>query len=147
RFRFDYQAEQHWAGEESGLHRESPLKAPPRAERPALPFRAICAIAWWDFRYIVRSVYFALMLLAGSILLLASVDSMGNLWGTPTYPVTYRMVDVVQGTFALVAIGVITFYSGQLVWRERKAGMDEIAGVLPVSEWSFLLGKLGALFT
>ena len=36
---------------------------------------------------------------------------------------------------------LIVFYAGELVWRERDAGLSEIADATPVPEWVFFLGK------
>jgi ABC-type transport system involved in multi-copper enzyme maturation permease subunit len=36
---------------------------------------------------------------------------------------------------------LILFYAGELVWREREAGMSEIAGAAPVREWVLFGGK------
>jgi ABC-2 type transport system permease protein len=34
------------------------------------------------------------------------------------------------------------FYAGELVWREREAGLNELSDTTPVREWVLLLGKL-----
>ena len=36
---------------------------------------------------------------------------------------------------------LIVFYAGELVWRERDAGLSEIADAAPVPEWVLFLGK------
>jgi ABC-type transport system involved in multi-copper enzyme maturation permease subunit len=36
---------------------------------------------------------------------------------------------------------LIIFWAGELVWRERDAGMGAIADAAPVREWVFVLGK------
>ncbi len=36
---------------------------------------------------------------------------------------------------------LILFYTGELVWREREAGMSEISGAVPVPEWVLFAGK------
>ncbi|MCW3074557.1 MAG: transporter permease [Flaviaesturariibacter sp.] len=42
---------------------------------------------------------------------------------------------------------LILFYAGELVWREREAGMSEITGAAPVPEWVLFTGKfLGLAF-
>ncbi|HEV7332321.1 MAG TPA: M1 family aminopeptidase [Flavisolibacter sp.] len=42
---------------------------------------------------------------------------------------------------------LIMFYSGELVWREREAGISEIWGAAPVREWVLFTGKfLGLVF-
>jgi ABC-2 type transport system permease protein len=42
---------------------------------------------------------------------------------------------------------LVMFYAGELVWREREAGMSEISGAAPVPEWVLFTGKfLGLMF-
>jgi len=36
---------------------------------------------------------------------------------------------------------LIIFYAGELVWREREAGVSEIVDTAPVPEWVLFLGK------
>jgi ABC-type transport system involved in multi-copper enzyme maturation permease subunit len=40
---------------------------------------------------------------------------------------------------------LIMFYAGELVWREREAGMSEISGAAPVPEWVLFTGKFAGL--
>lgn len=44
--------------------------------------------------------------------------------------------------FLLMTIPLLTvFYAGELVWREREAGLSEITDAAPVPEWVLFLGK------
>jgi ABC-type transport system involved in multi-copper enzyme maturation permease subunit len=36
---------------------------------------------------------------------------------------------------------LVMFYAGELVWREREAGMSEISGAAPVPDWVLFTGK------
>ena len=40
---------------------------------------------------------------------------------------------------------LITFYAGQIVWRERELKVDQLVDTLPVPNWIPILSKLGAL--
>jgi len=98
-----------------------------------------------EFRGIVRSVYFAAIVAAGVIFLLVSGWQVGKIYDTATYPVTAEMVELLSGTFALFILIIITYYSGELVWRERDAGVAQITDALPVPNWVPFLSKLTAL--
>jgi ABC-2 type transport system permease protein len=105
---------------------------------------------WWsltklEFRSIVRSVYFAAIVGAGVIFVLAVGWQVGKLYDTETYPVTNEMVGLLSGNFALFMLIIITYYSGELVWRERDAGVAQITDALPVPNWVPFLSKLAAL--
>jgi ABC-type transport system involved in multi-copper enzyme maturation permease subunit len=43
--------------------------------------------------------------------------------------------------FALVAL-LVVYWAGELVWRERDAGLGEITDAAPVRHWAMFLGKL-----
>jgi len=105
---------------------------------------------WWsltklEFRSIVRSTYFAAIVGAGVIFVLLVGWQFGKLFDTETYPVTNEMIGVVSGNFALFMLIIITYYSGELVWRERDAGVAQITDALPVPNWVPFLSKLAAL--
>ncbi|MBD2721466.1 ABC transporter permease/M1 family aminopeptidase [Hymenobacter armeniacus] len=98
-----------------------------------------------EFRGIVRSVYFVAIVAAGVIFLFVSGWQVGKIFDTSTYPVTNEMVELLSGTFALFILIIITYYSGELVWRERDAGVAQITDALPVPNWVPFLSKLTAL--
>jgi len=105
---------------------------------------------WWslsklEFRSIVRSMYFAAIVGAGVIFVLVVGWRVGKIYDTETYPVTNEMVGIVSGNFALFILIIITYYSGELVWRERDAGVAQITDALPVPNWVPFLSKLAAL--
>jgi ABC-2 type transport system permease protein len=74
---------------------------------------------------------------------LGSIDSM---FDTPILPVTHFMLRVIEGTFALFVMIVITFYAGERVHGERQVRMHEVHDALPVLTWVPMLAKLGALW-
>ncbi|WP_375417965.1 M1 family aminopeptidase [uncultured Hymenobacter sp.] len=106
---------------------------------------------WWsltilEFRGIVRSRYFAAIAGAGVIFLLANSAQVGKTFDTPTYPVTSEVIQLTLGSFFLFLLAIIIFYSGELVWRERQAGVAQIADAVPVPSWVPFLSKLMALW-
>jgi ABC-type transport system involved in multi-copper enzyme maturation permease subunit len=40
---------------------------------------------------------------------------------------------------------LIIFFAGELVWREREAGLNELSDTTPAPEWVLFLGKFGGL--
>ena len=55
------------------------------------------------------------------------------------------MLELVSGTFGVFMLVIITFYAGELVWREREHRLDQIHDALPVPTWLPFAAKLGAL--
>ncbi|HSV17293.1 MAG TPA: M1 family aminopeptidase [Casimicrobiaceae bacterium] len=103
------------------------------------------SLAWMYFRETVRNVYFGVFAFAGILFLIASSTTVGSLFGTTTWPVTYQMLELVSGTFGVFMLVIITYYAGELVWRERDQRFDQIADALPTPTWLPLVAKLVAL--
>lgn len=40
---------------------------------------------------------------------------------------------------------LIIFYAGELIWREREAGLQELSDTTPTPEWVLFVGKFGGL--
>jgi len=113
-----------------------------RAGRPMSP---LLRLAWLDFVETVKNVYFLVILLCGLLFLVIAARATNSMYGTPVYPVTYDMMAIAGGSFYLFVLILITFFAGELVWRERDARIHEITGSLPLGEWTRALSKLFAL--
>jgi hypothetical protein len=101
--------------------------------------------SWMNFRESVKNVYFAVIALAGVLVLAVSGIDMGEIFGTKTYPVTYMVLELISDVFALFVLVVTTFYAGEMVWREREARMAQMMDALPVPSWLPLASKTLAL--
>jgi ABC-type transport system involved in multi-copper enzyme maturation permease subunit len=93
----------------------------------------------------LKSVFFGVIVLAGVLFIASTAPSIGRLFGTPTYPVTSQVVSIVGGSFAIFMLVVLTIYAGELVWRERDAGMAQIHDALPYPRWTVVAAKVCAL--
>lgn len=91
--------------------------------------------------FIVLSVFAAINTLG------IAYGSTQQMFGTPVLPVTQLMLGVVEGAMGIFLLIVIVFYSGELVWRERKEGMANVIDALPAANWIYLASKLFALLT
>ena len=69
-----------------------------------------------------------------------------QLYGTAVYPVTQLMLRLIDGAAGLFLLIVLTFYAGEMIWRDRKVGLAEVNDALPVPNWVPLAAKLGALW-
>lgn len=123
----------------------STLPAIERDFRGTTFLRLLPRLAWLDLKETVKNVYFLVMVLAGVLFVLISARAMGAMYGTNTWPVTYMVLEVVSGTFGLFYIIIITFYSGELIWRERDAQMNGLMDALPTPGWLPYVSKLLAL--
>jgi ABC-2 type transport system permease protein len=65
----------------------------------------------------------------------------GELFGTPTLPVTRSLIPVLQGGFTFIPIIIAAFYAGELVWRERDRKVHEIVDSTPLPNWAYVVPK------
>ena len=102
-------------------------------------------LVWLNFRETVKNVYFGVIALAGVLFLTVTSSTAGDIFGTSTWPVTWQMLDLLSGTFSVFMLVIITFYAGELTWREREHRLDQIHDALPIPTWLPFMGKLLAL--
>ncbi len=96
---------------------------------------------------ILRSPRFLTIVLGGVLLVLGNALTLGAVYGTNTYPLTYKVLDVVGGLFGLFILVVTAIYAGELVWRERDTRMEDITDSMPAPTWLPFLSKLLALLS
>ena len=99
--------------------------------------------SWLNFRETTKNIYFVVIFLAAVLVIFAASLGMGSVNGT--YPVTYQVLEVMEGPYSLFLLIITTFYAGELVWREREARVAQILDALPLPSWIPLLSKLLAL--
>jgi len=68
-----------------------------------------------------------------------------NLAPDPILPTNTLLVGMVFGSLSLPLLLIIIFFSGEIIWRDKVAGMTEIIDASPVKNWSLMAGKWAAL--
>jgi hypothetical protein len=151
KFRFAHAADERDLNRPSGRRRSVDDDAPvvvPRARR-TFDGRAralqLAATFRRSLREVIGNVYFPIIVGFCLFFVLLVGGDIGEIYGTRTYPVTYKVLDTLGGSFALFVLIVITFYSGELVWMERDRRTHQLHDATPVPTWIPLLAKLGAL--
>jgi len=69
----------------------------------------------------------------------------GNVGDQNVWPVTYLMLQAVEGSAELFFYIVATLYAGELIWRERDNHFDGIHDALPMHATTDWLSKLTAI--
>jgi ABC-2 type transport system permease protein len=115
----------------------------PQPEQGLIPL--LGRLTWLSFKETVKNVYFGVIVLAGVLLLFVMARQPSGFYDGESYPVTYLMLDLTGGLFSVFILIIITYYSGELVWRERDARLAQISDALPVPTWLLFLSKLLAL--
>ncbi|HET6373540.1 MAG TPA: ABC transporter permease subunit, partial [Candidatus Polarisedimenticolia bacterium] len=89
----------------------------------------------------VTGVPFLVMLFFGIINVTAGSFRLDDFYGTSVYPVTHLMLRGIDGSFGLFVFLILTFYSGELVWRERTLRMSDMVDAMPTPTWVMWAGK------
>lgn len=111
----------------------------------AFQWSAFFHILRFEFRSIIRNPTFLIILAIGVINLVVSLVSFSEGYGVEKYPVTYSIIDTIQGSFYLFLIAIVVFYSGVLVFKERDVRIDEIKDATPFATGMYFSAKMMAL--
>jgi len=94
---------------------------------------------------ILRSPRFLTIVLGGVLMVIGNAITIGSFYGTNTYPLTYKVLDMVSGLFGLFIVIVTAIYAGELVWRERDTRIEDITDSMPAPSWLGFLAKFATL--
>ena len=96
---------------------------------------------------ILKNTAFIVILIFGAVNLISSMAfATDQGYGLTAFPVTYQLVNIIEGSFFLFIVAIITFYTGSIVWKERDHKVSDIYDALPYSDWMPLLSKTIALW-
>jgi ABC-2 type transport system permease protein len=99
----------------------------------------------FDAAAVFKSVPFLVMLLFGVLNLVGSASQMGKLFGTAVYPMTHLMVELLNSSFTFLLLIIVTFYAGELIFKERQVKIADVSDAMPVPNWAPLVAKSMAL--
>jgi len=108
--------------------------------------RASASFAWMYFREVTRAPVYWAFVVAGLAFVVITLGVSKEIFGTPTLPVTYQVLELASASFRLFTLITVTFYAGELVWRERDVAVQDIVDATRVPTWVGYLAKLFALF-
>ncbi|HSY03858.1 MAG TPA: M1 family aminopeptidase, partial [Acidobacteriaceae bacterium] len=96
-------------------------------------------------RNVVRDIPFWVLLILMAGLSCSNGRFAGRLGGENVWPVTYLMLQAVEGIAILFFYIIATFYAAELIWRERDTHFEGIHDALSIGDTSDWLSKLTAL--
>lgn len=99
----------------------------------------------FDAAAVFKSVPFLVLLLFSILNYVASTSQMGEIFGTTVYPRTHLMVELLNGSFTIMLLIIVTFYAGELIFRERQARIADVNDAMPMPNWTQLVAKSLAL--
>lgn len=113
--------------------------------QPGSGIQQFVARTTFEIKQIVFSPAFPILMLFCAFNLIAQFFDPIGIYGASNWPLTQTMVQLIQNAFGLVNIIVITYYSAEVVWRERTVGMGDITDSMPVANITFWLSKFIAV--
>ncbi len=115
------------------------------SSKAASPILQCWKIFCFDAIGVFKSVPFLVMMLFAILNFVASVSMGGRLYGTDVYPVTRLMLENLTGSFNFMLIIIVTFYAGELIFKERQAKIADVIDAMPIPNWAPLVAKSMAL--
>jgi ABC-2 type transport system permease protein len=98
------------------------------------------------FLGVVKSTPFIIILCAALLNCVPAIAfNASEGYGNSSLPVTHWILELIAGTLYMFTVGIITYYAGILVWKNRDTRMDEITDSLPAPEWVSYASRLTAL--
>lgn len=94
---------------------------------------------------IIRNQVFLIILLIGLINLGFNLSFFSDFYGTSVYPTTYSVVDRIIGGFYAFMVGIIIFYTGVLVWKERDAKISDMLDASSIGTGTVFMSKFIAM--
>ena len=99
----------------------------------------------FEIKQVVFSAPFLVLGVLTIFMLVAPLLDPSGMFGTPNWPLTQSMVQLIAGSTGLLMMIVLAYYSAEIVWRERNSGMGDIVDSMPVNNLTFWLSKLIAI--
>jgi ABC-2 type transport system permease protein len=94
---------------------------------------------------ITRELPFLAIVVLLTVFVLINGYFAGKINDQNVYPVTFLMVQAVEGNALLFLFIIATLYAGELIWRERDTSFSGIHDALPLGETTDWLSKFVAL--
>lgn len=99
----------------------------------------------FEYSQVVSSPAFIVLLLFAAFLIVSNFVLASGDYGVSNWPITQYMVSQISNGVRLSLIIVITYYTAEVIWRERTVGMSDIIDSTPVPNFIFWLSKFCAV--
>src|SRR5271165_1282188 len=111
----------------------------------AASLRHLVSLTRIQFTETTKNVFFVVLMLGGFLLAVVAASGITDPLANRTWPLTHLMVLLAGAGFNIFALAIIIFYSGELVWRERDAQLNQVIDAFPLQRWVLFCAKLFAL--
>jgi ABC-2 type transport system permease protein len=119
----------------------------PRKFGFAFQWHQVKEIAWSSYRSLVTSTPGLVMLILIPLLSIPVIMDQVMALGLPLVPSADRVVKELTSPITgmsrwMIIPGLLIYFTGELIWRERDHRVNDIMDTMPGSAWSPVLGKL-----
>lgn len=94
-----------------------------------------------NFLSIVRSITFRVLFLFAAIILFSNLIGGFESFGLKSYPVTYKLIDRINGSSSIFVMIILVFFSGELIWRDRDSKINEVIDATPHTSFTSMAAK------
>ena len=108
-------------------------------------FKLLRVLIRKEFRQVLFNPIFLVIAGVGILFMVLSVMSSGQVFETPSLPLTYRILNILNGSFNIFILAIIVFYSGEMVWTERQQRVHLMYDALPIPNWLSFASKFLAM--
>ena len=111
----------------------------------SMNFKLMFGLAFMEFKNIVRENFFKAIFVAAVLFLFFDAWFGFPIYGTPSLPLTYYMLEVKDFTYIILVFILIVFITGEVIHRERSVKYNQIFGSLPIPNRIVYAAKFLAL--
>ena len=104
-------------------------------------FHQLIHDSFFHFTSLLKEIPFWAVTVCGAAIIFVNGISLGTSHGVDSHPTSYLIVEELQEMSVPFFLLILTFYSGELVWKERNIRMDPIYDALPTSNLVNLTSK------
>jgi len=101
----------------------------------------------FEILQIIKSAPFIILCVFSAFMLITLFFDNNGMFGTSNWPLTRNMADFIAGSFSLMVLIVLTYYSAEIVWKERNLGIGDIIESTATKNWTIYFPKLLAMIT
>lgn len=154
RFRFNYNLRQIKLGKKDNKQTtdasSEELASIEAKERPSVSlvrnnWKSLLQLIRFETSKLFGNAYFWLISLIMIIFMFVASKSIGKMYDTNTYPVTYQVLGILGGSIQLFIFIFVLLFSGEMMWRDRDRKIHEIFYTYPIPRWVSFASKFVAL--
>ena len=100
-----------------------------------------------NFLGILKSVTFKIMAIFSAILLISDLVGGFEYYGLQSYPLTYKVIESINGAEGIFLVIILVFFSGEFIWRDRESKINEVIDATAHTSFISMVAKALSLLS